>query len=84
MSRWAGQSWHARAAAALLSAAMLSLAAHPAPAAEPAVISEDRDSSDLDDENGESSHDESEGEFTFGGEGQTVSPDGVIIPGQGA
>jgi hypothetical protein len=58
-------------------------AARPAPAPEPTVMADTPSfENDLggDDEDQGSGED---GELSRGGEGQTVSPDGVIIPGRG-
>lgn len=55
----------------------------PAPAAEPTVMA-DTDSSNVDDgeDNGDGG-DNGDNEITMGGENQTVTPDGVVVPGQG-
>lgn len=64
-------------------AAAIAAGIRPAPAPEPTVMSDNGPSFD-DDSDDDSGGEDSGNTFSMGGEGQTVSPDGVVIPGQGA
>lgn len=66
-------------------AAAIAAGIRPAPVAEPTVMAEtDSQHENLreNDEDDRFGYD-NESQFTMGGSGQTVSPDGVVIPGQG-
>jgi membrane protein involved in colicin uptake len=55
-----------------------------APPVEPEVMDDsDFENDDLDQNEDESPSEGGESEFSMGGSGQTISPDGVVIPGQG-
>jgi hypothetical protein len=62
-------------------AAATAASIRPAPAAEPTVVADTgpADSDQGDDNSGE----HGDHEVTMGGEGQTVAPDGTVVPGRG-
>ena len=66
-----------------LKAVLESVAARPAPAPESTVVSDlpDSDSDSFDNDDGSGDGDNA---LSFGGSGQTVTPDGIVIPDQGA
>lgn len=60
--------------------------ARPAPAPEPTVMADTPSFENGlgDDDEGQASSEDGDNALSWGGEGQTVSPDGVVIPGRGA
>jgi hypothetical protein len=66
-------------------AAAIAAGMRPAPVpAEPTVMEEYDSGFEQDNQDYNNSNNQSGGEYSMGGTGQTVSPEGIVIPGQGA